>query len=142
MDRPGIAVFLGAFDGAVIDRATDAFSEMLGTQRAAGLVSGDHYAKPGANDRIWGALDKLAVAHPEVFFDYYANDVVALASRAWLGPNYQVTSVQHRQPRRAGADRASRLPPGLHAAGDRGELPGARAPVVPVAHPAARRRAL
>jgi len=55
-------------------------------------VSGDHFAKPGANDRIWGALDKLAVAHPAVFFDYYANDVVALASSAWLGPNYQMTS--------------------------------------------------
>ena len=55
-------------------------------------MSGDHFAKPGANDRIWGALDKLAVAHPAVFFDYYANDVVALASSAWLGPNYQMTS--------------------------------------------------
>ena len=65
---------------------------MLDRQRAAGLVSGDHFAKPGANDRIWGALDKLALAHLEVFFDYYANDIVALAPRARLGPNYQVTS--------------------------------------------------
>ena len=29
---------------------------------------------------------------PEVFADYYANDIVALVSAAWLGPNYQVTS--------------------------------------------------
>ena len=27
-----------------------------------------------------------------MFLDYYADDVVALASWAWLGPNYQVTS--------------------------------------------------
>ena len=27
-----------------------------------------------------------------MFLDYYADDVVALASCAWLGPNYQVTS--------------------------------------------------
>ena len=38
--------------------------EILDRQRAAGLVSGDRFAKPGANERIWGALDKLAVAHP------------------------------------------------------------------------------
>jgi len=92
MDGPGIAVFQGAFAGAVVDQATDAFNQMLDRQRAAGVVSGDHFAKPGANDRIWGALDKLAGAHPGVFFDYYGNDILALASQAWLGPNYQVTS--------------------------------------------------
>jgi ectoine hydroxylase-related dioxygenase (phytanoyl-CoA dioxygenase family) len=37
-------------------------------------------------------LDKLAVADPEVFVSYYSNDVLALVSEAWLGPNYQVTS--------------------------------------------------
>ncbi len=35
--------------------------------------------------------ERPALAHPGVFFDYYANDTVALASRAWFGPNYQVT---------------------------------------------------
>ncbi len=55
-------------------------------------MSGDHFAKPGANDRVWGALDKLAVADPETFAAYYANDVLALVSEAWLGPGYQVTS--------------------------------------------------
>ena len=32
------------------------------------------------------------MADPEAFVDYYANDVVALAATAWLGPGYQVTS--------------------------------------------------
>ena len=29
---------------------------------------------------------------PETFVDYYANEVIALVSTAWLGPGYQVTS--------------------------------------------------
>ena len=32
------------------------------------------------------------MADPEAFVDYYANDLIALASQAWLGPGYQVTS--------------------------------------------------
>ncbi|MGH3507416.1 MAG: phytanoyl-CoA dioxygenase family protein, partial [Nocardioidaceae bacterium] len=45
-----------------------------------------------ANDRVWNALEKLALAEPGVFVDYYANDVLDLVSVAWLGPGYQVTS--------------------------------------------------
>jgi ectoine hydroxylase-related dioxygenase (phytanoyl-CoA dioxygenase family) len=92
MDGPGIVVFRGSFPSAVLGRATAAFDDMLAAQRAAGVTSGDHFATPGTNDRIWDALGKLAVAHPDVFVDYYANEVVALASSAWLGPGYQVTS--------------------------------------------------
>jgi ectoine hydroxylase-related dioxygenase (phytanoyl-CoA dioxygenase family) len=92
VDGPGIVVFRQAFDRAVVDAATVAFDRLIADQKAAGAVTGDHFAKPGANDRVWGALDKLAVADPEVFVSYYANDVLALASEAWLGPGYQVTS--------------------------------------------------
>ena len=92
-DGPGIVVFKEAFaDTAVVDRATAAFIRLIEAQKAAGTAAGDHFAKPGANDRVWGALDKLAVAEPEVFADYYGNDILALVSEAWLGPNYQVTS--------------------------------------------------
>ena len=90
---PGIVVFKGAFpDTGVVDRATDAFNELIRAQKAAGIAAGDHFAKPGANDRVWGALDKLALSAPAVFAEYYSNDVLALISEAWLGPNYQVTS--------------------------------------------------
>jgi ectoine hydroxylase-related dioxygenase (phytanoyl-CoA dioxygenase family) len=90
---PGIVVFKGAFaDTAVVDRASEAFSNIIAGQKASGAAAGDHFAKPGANDRVWGALDKFAVREPEAFADYYANDVLALISEAWLGPNYQVTS--------------------------------------------------
>lgn len=90
---PGIVVFQQAFaDTSVVDRATAVFEAMIAEQKARGAAAGDHFAAPGANDRVWGALDKLAVRAPEVFADYYANDVIALVSQAWLGPGYQVTS--------------------------------------------------
>jgi ectoine hydroxylase-related dioxygenase (phytanoyl-CoA dioxygenase family) len=89
---PGIVVVEGAFEPAVVDRVTAAFTRMISEQRAAGIAVGDHFAKPGANDRVWNALEKLAVADPEAFADYYANDAIALVSTAWLGPGYQVTS--------------------------------------------------
>lgn len=93
MDGPGIVVFKHAYqDTTVIDRATEAFNELIADQEARGVSGGDHFAPPGANVRVWGALEKLAVHRPEVFADYYANDLVALVSSAWLGPNYQVTS--------------------------------------------------
>ena len=91
-DGPGIVVFRDAVPRDVVEAATAAFTRLIDEQRAAGTASGDHFAKPGANDRIWGALDKLAVADPETFAAYYSNDVLALVSEAWLGPHYQVTS--------------------------------------------------
>jgi ectoine hydroxylase-related dioxygenase (phytanoyl-CoA dioxygenase family) len=92
-DGPGVVAIRGAFpDTDVVDRATAAFDAMIADEKAAGGAKGDHFAKAGANDRIWNALEKLALRDPETFVDYYANDVIALVSKAWLGPGYQVTS--------------------------------------------------
>ena len=91
-DGPGIVVLKGAFATDVVDRATGVFTAMIEEQKAAGVAGGDHFAKPGANDRVWGALDKFAVRDPEAFAAYYDNDLLALACTAWLGPGYQVTS--------------------------------------------------
>jgi ectoine hydroxylase-related dioxygenase (phytanoyl-CoA dioxygenase family) len=92
-DGPGVVAIRGAFpDTDVVDRATAAFDAMIADEKAAGGAKGDHFAKAGANDRVWNALEKLALRDPETFVDYYANDVIALVSRAWLGPGYQVTS--------------------------------------------------
>ncbi|MFE7168209.1 phytanoyl-CoA dioxygenase family protein [Streptomyces sp. NPDC057616] len=93
LDGPGIVVLKGAFpDPAVVDRASEVFAALIEEERASGTARGDHFARPGANDRVWNALDKVAVRAPEVFADYYANDMIALISEAWLGPGYQVTS--------------------------------------------------
>ena len=90
---PGVVAFTGAFpDTAVVDRATAAFDAIIAAEKEAGGGRNDHFAKAGANDRIWNALEKLAVRDPETFVDYYGNDILALVSSAWLGPGYQMTS--------------------------------------------------
>ncbi|WP_030315384.1 phytanoyl-CoA dioxygenase family protein [Streptomyces sp. NRRL B-3229] len=92
-DGPGVVVFRGAFpDPAVVDRFTEVFDSLIREQYAAGATAGDHFAKPGANERVWNALEKAALYDPAAFADYYANPVLALVSEAWLGPGYQVTS--------------------------------------------------
>ncbi|WP_037069851.1 phytanoyl-CoA dioxygenase family protein [Pseudonocardia acaciae] len=91
-DGPGIVIVRDAFDPAVVSRASEEFAAIIAEQQAAGAVSGDHFARPGANDRIWNALEKLAVRAPATFVEYYDNDALARVSEAWLGPGYQVTS--------------------------------------------------
>jgi ectoine hydroxylase-related dioxygenase (phytanoyl-CoA dioxygenase family) len=92
-EGPGLVVFRGAVaDLDTVDRVTAVFDAIIADERAAGATAGDHFAPPGANDRIWNALEKLAVRDPGAFVDYYGNDILALVSDAWLGPGYQVTS--------------------------------------------------
>jgi ectoine hydroxylase-related dioxygenase (phytanoyl-CoA dioxygenase family) len=91
-DGPGIVVIEAAFAPDVVHAATEAFAAIIAEQHAAGARAGDHFARPGSNDRIWNALEKLAARAPETFVDYYANETLALVSAAWLGPGYQVTS--------------------------------------------------
>ena len=92
-EGPGVLVLSGAFDqDSVLDAATDVFRGIIEAEKAAGTAAGDHFATPGANDRVWNALEKFAVADPDAFLRYYANDMLALICEAWLGPRYQVTS--------------------------------------------------
>ncbi|MGH6892008.1 MAG: phytanoyl-CoA dioxygenase family protein [Dongiaceae bacterium] len=93
LDGPGILVVKNVFPAlATVDAATHHFRAMIEEQHAANSNAGDHFAKPGANDRIWNALEKLCLRDPIVFARYYANAVIALVSEAWLGPCYQITS--------------------------------------------------
>jgi ectoine hydroxylase-related dioxygenase (phytanoyl-CoA dioxygenase family) len=92
-DGPGVVLFERAFpDHTVIDRVTATFDAIIADEHRRGGPSGDHFATPGANSRVWNALEKLAVRDPDAFVDYYANDIIAFASRSWLGPGYQMTS--------------------------------------------------
>ncbi len=88
---PGIVLLEGAVPVAAVDRASAVFWGLIAAQHAQGGPAGDHFAKPGANDRVWNALGKLAVADPEAFIDYHRSDAVAVACEAWLGPRYQLT---------------------------------------------------
>ena len=88
---PGIIVFKNAFpDKSVLDAATAQFNAMIKEQHEANTGGGDHFAKPGANDRIWNALEKLCLRDPELFAKYYSNEIIALISESWLGTGYQV----------------------------------------------------
>jgi ectoine hydroxylase-related dioxygenase (phytanoyl-CoA dioxygenase family) len=90
---PGIVVVRGAYpDVTVVDATTAVFEELMARQRVEGGGAGAHFEPFGPNERVWNALEKLAVTAPEVFVDYYANDAIAKIATAWLGPNYQVTS--------------------------------------------------
>jgi ectoine hydroxylase-related dioxygenase (phytanoyl-CoA dioxygenase family) len=89
---PGVLVLQGAFEDLdIVDAATKEFQQMIQTGRQAG-TGADHFAKPGANDRVWNALEKLCVMAPQTFANYYSNTMLALACKAWLGPAYQITS--------------------------------------------------
>jgi ectoine hydroxylase-related dioxygenase (phytanoyl-CoA dioxygenase family) len=89
----GVFVIKRAFpDAAAIDAASDIFREIIAEERAAGGAAGDHFAKAGANDRIWNSLQKLCLKAPAVYTRYMSNPVVDLACRSWLGPGYQMAT--------------------------------------------------
>lgn len=90
---PGVVVLKRAeTDLAMLDAATAMFYGLIEEQNRAGSGGGDHFAKPGANDRLWNSLEKHCLADPENFARYYGNEFLALISEAWLGPNYQMTA--------------------------------------------------
>ena len=93
LSGPGILAFKKMYaDTAIVDRVSKTFWQIIDEQHARGEAKGDHYAKPGSNDRVWNVQEKLAIRDPEAFVDYYRNDFLALIATAWLGPGYQVTT--------------------------------------------------
>jgi ectoine hydroxylase-related dioxygenase (phytanoyl-CoA dioxygenase family) len=89
---PGVLVLQGLYDDtAVIDNATASFQQLIANEKKSG-TGADHFAKPGANDRVWNALEKFCMLSPESFANYYSNTLLALVCQAWLGPAYQITS--------------------------------------------------
>ncbi|AHF85776.1 phytanoyl-CoA dioxygenase [Rhizobium leguminosarum bv. trifolii WSM1689] len=96
-EGPGVVVFKRAYeDTGIIDRASVIFDAIIEEQHRTSTGGGDHFAKPGANDRIWNSLEKHCLADPANFAEYYGNAIVAMASEAWLGPSYQMTAQVNR----------------------------------------------
>ncbi|MFV2091559.1 MAG: phytanoyl-CoA dioxygenase family protein [Hyphomicrobiales bacterium] len=94
---PGVIVIAGALsDQAVVDGATKVFEALIDQQHRDGTGSGDHFARPGANDRVWNALQKHCLADGENFVRYFGNVAIDLACRAWLGDGYQMTTQVNR----------------------------------------------
>lgn len=91
-DGPGVLVVRDAYpDPAVIDRHSDVFRQII-AEEAASVVRADHFAKAGANQRIWNSLQKAAEHSPDSFIEYYANPLLGLLAEAWLGPYFQATA--------------------------------------------------
>ncbi|MEX3008709.1 phytanoyl-CoA dioxygenase family protein [Hoeflea sp. TYP-13] len=97
LSGPGVIVIRHAIqDKSVIDEASATFEAIITEQRRTNEGGGDHFAKPGANDRIWNAAEKHCIASPENFARYFGNVAIGLVSRAWLGDGYQVTAQVNR----------------------------------------------
>jgi ectoine hydroxylase-related dioxygenase (phytanoyl-CoA dioxygenase family) len=89
----GVLVLRAAYgDLATVDAASAAFNAMIAREKAAGGGAADHFAKAGANDRVWNAAQKLCIDAPEVFARYFGNAAIAAVCEAWLGPAYQMTA--------------------------------------------------
>jgi ectoine hydroxylase-related dioxygenase (phytanoyl-CoA dioxygenase family) len=95
---PGALAIKGGLDQAHnrLDDATEIFQTIIAEQHAAGRAVGDHFAKPGSNDRVWNSHEKLADRDPAVFVAYYSADAIALGCEAWLGPHYQISAQVNR----------------------------------------------
>ncbi len=97
LSGPGVIIIKNAVnDHAAIDGATAIFSSIIADQHKTGTGGGDHFAKPGANDRIWNSLQKHCLIDPANFAAYYAADAIGMASEAWLGPDWQMTAQLNR----------------------------------------------
>lgn len=91
-DGPGVMVVRNAYpDLAVVDRHSEVFRQIIADE-AASVVRADHFAKAGANQRIWNSLQKAAEQSPDSFIEYYANPLLGLIAEAWLGPYFQATA--------------------------------------------------
>jgi ectoine hydroxylase-related dioxygenase (phytanoyl-CoA dioxygenase family) len=92
-DGAGVLVLNRAFaDTRSVDAATAVFDAVIRSEKEQGAGAADHFAKAGANDRIWNAQEKLCLRAPAVFADYFSNGMLLAMSEAWLGPCYQMTS--------------------------------------------------
>lgn len=91
-----VVIRQGIADHAVIDRASEVFEQIIAAEKLAAKGGGDHFAKPGANDRIWNSLEKHCLADPANFAAYYSSHGIAVAAEAWLGPASQMTAQVNR----------------------------------------------
>jgi ectoine hydroxylase-related dioxygenase (phytanoyl-CoA dioxygenase family) len=92
-DGAGVLVLEHAYaDTRPVDEATAVFEAIIRSERQHGASGADHFAKAGANDRIWNAQQKLCLNAPGVFVDYFSNLPLMAVCEAWLGPCSQMTS--------------------------------------------------
>jgi ectoine hydroxylase-related dioxygenase (phytanoyl-CoA dioxygenase family) len=87
---PGVIIIKDFYDNKNdIDQMNQVFNVLLNQK---GKGAGDHFAKEGANGRIWNVFEKSAIYDPSCFIQYYKNPLLQMVAQSWLGPNYQVTT--------------------------------------------------
>ncbi len=92
-DGPGVFAIKQAFQNLkAVDRATEIFRKIIAEEKDTAVNHGDHFAKPGENERLWNSLQKLCERDAEAFISYYDNPVLGLVCEAWLGPFFQMTA--------------------------------------------------
>ena len=68
LEGPGVLAVRGAYpDTSCIDQATRVLRDIIVEERLAGTRRSDHFARPGANDRVWNSLQKLCLKAPGVY---------------------------------------------------------------------------
>ena len=97
-EGPGIIVIHEAFpntpsDGSknqTLDHASNLFNDLIEIEKTQFDDQGDHFAKPGANDRVWNALEKHCAANPDNFIDYYKNSLLNLKTSPNLTQTFHI----------------------------------------------------
>lgn len=89
----GVIVINGFYaDTNIVQAMSTVMFSLLEKEHTDKNLLGDHFAKQGANQRIWNVLEKSAIQDPEVFINYYSNPLLGAIAEAWLGPGYQMTA--------------------------------------------------
>ena len=90
-EGPGVLVIRDLIpDGAAIDAATVIYEAIMAEEE--GLAAADHFASAGNNVRVWNSAQKLCLAAPDVFLQYFGSVSLDAVCEAWLGPAYQLTA--------------------------------------------------
>ena len=79
-------------DCSSIDLATKIYENIILEEKEKNIGGSDHYAKPGANDRIWNSLQKLCEKDSFVFAKYFGNEIISSVCESYLGPSYQMSA--------------------------------------------------
>ena len=75
-EGPGIIVIQEAISNLdVIAQASRVFEDIIGLEKEK-KTAGDHFAKPGSNDRIWNSLEKHCENNPANFIEYYKENMM------------------------------------------------------------------
>lgn len=93
IDGPGVIAVTGeTVPIKAVDAASAFYHEIIERQHREAGPAGDHFAESGANDRIWNSLEKLALADPVTFVDYFSAPAIDIVFTAYFGPGYGMSA--------------------------------------------------